>query len=96
MRAHTLPMPEIGIPSITVRLTDQQDALVRAAAALTAGTVEDFAAAATVSRAREELAEQRLFTLDDEDWADLTTVLDRPVVHKPRLARLFTEDSIFG
>jgi uncharacterized protein (DUF1778 family) len=33
--------------------------------------------------------------LDDAAWAEFVSVLDRPVSHKPRLAKLFAEPSIF-
>ncbi|KAA1252238.1 DUF1778 domain-containing protein [Mycobacterium simiae] len=37
----------------------------------------------------------RLAVLDDAAWAEFLAVLDRPVSHKPRLERLFAEQSIF-
>lgn len=40
-------------------------------------------------------ADPRLFTLDDSAWNQFLAGLDRPVVHKPRLAELFSEPSIF-
>jgi hypothetical protein len=37
----------------------------------------------------------RLFTLNDGAWNQFLARLDRPVMHKPRLAELFAEPSIF-
>nr|WP_231752314.1 DUF1778 domain-containing protein [Mycobacterium gordonae] len=37
------------------------------------------------------LADRRLFTLDAPAWSEFVAVLDRPVSHKPRLKRLFTD-----
>jgi uncharacterized protein (DUF1778 family) len=48
-----------------------------------------------VSRARDVLADQQMFNLDDAEWTEFLAVLDRPVVHKPKLERLFATESIF-
>ena len=45
--------------------------------------------------ARDVLADRRLFLLDDAAWTQFNALLDRPVTHRPRLERLFTEPSIF-
>lgn len=80
---------------IAVRLPEEQDALIRAAAEVEGSTVTEFTVNAAVSRARDVLADQRLFLLGDQAWAEFLAVLDRPVTHKPRLERLFAEESIF-
>lgn len=80
---------------IAVRLPEQQDALIRAAAELEGATVTEFTVSAAVARAKDVLADQRLFVLGDVAWAEFAAVLDRPVSHKPRLERLMAEDSIF-
>jgi uncharacterized protein (DUF1778 family) len=48
-----------------------------------------------VARAKDVLADQRLFVLGDVAWGEFAAVLDRPVSHKPRLEWLMAEDSIF-
>lgn len=50
---------------------------------------------ATLAHARDVLADRRLFVIDDAAWKEFLAALDRPVVHKPRLAKLFAEASIF-
>jgi len=80
---------------IAVRLTAEQDALIRHAAEIEDTNITEFTVEAAVSRARDVLADQRLFLLDDAAWAELLAVLDRPIVHKPRLERLFAAESIF-
>jgi len=80
---------------IAVRLPAEQAALIRAAAAVEGATVTEFTVSATVARAHDVLADQRLFNLSDEQWAQFVAVLDRPVTPKPRLATLFAEDSVF-
>jgi len=80
---------------IAVRLPAEQAALIRAAAAVEGATVTEFTVSAAVARAHDVLADQRLFNLSDEQWAQFVAVLDRPVTPKPRLATLFAEDSVF-
>jgi uncharacterized protein (DUF1778 family) len=38
--------------------------------------------------------DRRLFWLDDAQWQAFRDVLDRPVIKKPRLARLLAEKSV--
>lgn len=45
--------------------------------------------------ARDALADRQVFVLDDDAWTELQSILDRPVQHKPALARLLAEPSIF-
>jgi uncharacterized protein (DUF1778 family) len=80
---------------IAVRLSAEQDALIRHAADVEGTNITQFTVDAAVSRARDVLADQRLFMLDDVAWAEFLAVLDRPVVHKPMLERLFASESIF-
>lgn len=75
-----------------VRLTAEQDALIRQAAV--EGTdLTNFTVTATLAHARDVLADRRLFVLDDAAWENFLAVLDRPVSPKPRLERLFAEPS---
>jgi uncharacterized protein (DUF1778 family) len=80
---------------IAVRLSSEQDALIRQAAEIEGANITDFTVEAAVSRARDVLADQRLFLLGDAAWTEFLALLDRPVVHKPRLEKLFTTESIF-
>jgi uncharacterized protein (DUF1778 family) len=80
---------------IAVRLSPEQDALIRHAADVEGTSITEFTVAAVVSRARDVLADQRMFALDDAGWTEFLAVLDRPVVHKPRLERLFATETIF-
>jgi uncharacterized protein (DUF1778 family) len=78
-----------------VRLTAEQDALIRRAAEVEGTDLTNFTVTATLARARDVLADRRLFMLDDASWDEFQEVLDRPVAQKPRLAALFAEPSIF-
>ena len=59
-------------------------------------SITDFTVAATMSHASDVLADRRMFAIDDAAWSDFGTVLDRPVRHKPRLEKLFSEPSLFA
>lgn len=78
-----------------VRLTAEQDALIRRAAEVEGTDLTNFTLTATLAHARDVLADRRLFVLDETAWSEFVLVLDRPVSHKPRLERLFAESSIF-
>jgi len=80
---------------IAVRLTSEQDALIRHAAEAEGTDLTNFTVTATLAHARDVLADRRLFAIDDAAWTEFLAVLDRPVSHKPRLEKLFAEASIF-
>jgi uncharacterized protein (DUF1778 family) len=80
---------------IAVRVSHEQDALIRHAAEAEGRTVTDFTVQAAVAHARDILADRRLFQLDDAAWTEFLCLLDRPIEYKPRLNKLFTEESIF-
>ena len=74
-----------------VRLSSEQDALIRRAAETEGKNITDFTVEATVEHAQDVLADRRLFLLGDAAWQEFTALLDRPVIHKPRLEKLFAE-----
>ncbi|HEX8079364.1 MAG TPA: DUF1778 domain-containing protein [Jatrophihabitans sp.] len=80
---------------LAVRLTSDQDALIRRAAEVAGTSITDFTVEAAVSHARDVLVDRRLFVLDDAAWQEFLAVLDRPVAPKPRLEKLFASESIF-
>lgn len=80
---------------IAVRLSTDQDALIRHAAEVEHMNITEFTVAATVNHAIDVLADRRLFAIDDDAWREFVAVLDRPVSHKRRLEKLFAEPSVF-
>ncbi|MGI8948177.1 MAG: DUF1778 domain-containing protein [Ornithinimicrobium sp.] len=80
---------------IAVRLSSDQDALIRHAAEVEGTNITEFTVAATLSHAVDVLADRRVFAIDDAAWSEFLAVLNRPVSHKPRLEKLFTEPSVF-
>jgi uncharacterized protein (DUF1778 family) len=39
--------------------------------------------------------DRRLFVLNNRQWKKFQAFLDRPAIHKPRLAKLLTSKSVF-
>ncbi len=85
-----LPDPEPGQRDrrLSIRTNARQDELIRAAAEAANKTVSEFVLDSASSAAEQVLMDRRLFIASDEQWAALHTMLDRPAVHKPRLAVL--------
>lgn len=79
----------------SARLTPEQDALIRRAAEVEGTDLTNFTVTAALAQARDVLADRRLFVLDDAAWTQFMPILDRPVSHKPRLEKLFSEPSVF-
>lgn len=79
-----------------VRLTPEQDALIRRAAEVEGTDLTTFTVCATVAHARDVLADRRHFLLDDAAWDEFSEMLDRPVRHKPALATMFDKPSLFA
>lgn len=93
--AHTRHVAAVKDSRIAVRLSSDQGALIRHAAEVEGTSITEFTVAATMSHAIDVLADRRMFAVDDAAWNEFQAVLDRPVSHKPRLAKLLTEPSAF-
>lgn len=76
---------------LAVRLSSEQDALIRQAAETEGKNLTDFSIDALVGHARDVLADRRLFRLDDAAWAEFQALLDRPAARNPRLEKLLAE-----
>ena len=79
---------------IEVRTTPSLRALLQRAAAALHKNVTEFLLEAGINAAEDALADRRMFRLDDQQWGAFQDVLDRPVVNKPRLARLLSGKSV--
>jgi len=80
---------------VAVRMTSEQEALIRHAAEVEGTTITDFTVSATLAHARDVLADRRLFVVSPEEWTEFVSLLDRPVAHRPELEKLLAESSIF-
>ena len=72
-----------------VRLTAEQDALIRRAAEVEGTDLTNFTVTATLAHARNVLADRRLFELDDAAWGGVSGVARPPGVGRASLQALF-------
>ena len=79
---------------IDVRVTAAAKETLQRAATLSHKNVSEFLLDAGLQAASETLADRRIFALDDADWQAFQEILDRPVEHKPRLARLLSDAGV--
>lgn len=64
---------------LSLRLTPQQDALLRRAAEARGVSANDFIVRHAVEAAEMELADRRVFVLDDVGWDELHALLHGPL-----------------
>lgn len=74
---------------IDVRVTDEQNAIIREAAAVAGQTVTAFLLAAAEDRARGLLDERRHLVMSKAAFARFAAVLDRPAEAVPAMTELF-------
>lgn len=74
---------------IDVRVTDEQDALIRQAAALSGRTVTGFLLDAAEVRARQLMDERRHVVMSERAFARFAAALDQPGEVVPELRELF-------
>ncbi|MGH3561290.1 MAG: DUF1778 domain-containing protein [Mycobacterium sp.] len=77
-----------------LRVTTAQDAVVRRVLEVTGESLNEYVVRHAVQAAETDLADRRVFVLDDAAWADLHALLDRPPTPKPELARPLANPSI--
>ena len=81
---------------LELRLTKQQDALIRRAAEQDARSISDFVLSAATLEAQRRLADQRFFMLNEEDHARFEEILEASPTDDPKLRKLFDRPSPFG
>jgi uncharacterized protein (DUF1778 family) len=75
---------------IDVRVTDEQDAVIREAAAASGQTVSAFLLGAAEGRARAVLDERRHLVMSDRAFAAFAAALDEPGQRVPALDELLS------
>ena len=81
---------------LDLRLTEEQDALIRRAAEQDARSISDFVLSAATLEEEQRLADQRFFMLNEEDHARFEEILQAPPSDDPKLRKLFDRPSPFG
>lgn len=77
-----------------LRVTAAQDAVVRRVLEATGESLNEYVVRHAVQAAATDLADRRVFVVDDAAWADLQALLDRPPRPKPELTRLLADPSL--
>ena len=78
----------------TLRVTSAQDAVVRRVLETTGESLNEYVVRHAVEAAETDLADRRVFAVDDAAWSEFEALLSRPPTHKPRLAKLLTNPSV--
>lgn len=73
---------------LTMRTTARQRTLIQQAASAVDKSVTEFVLDSASVAAERVLADRRWFLLDSQRWEDFSALLERPVIHKPRLKAL--------
>ena len=81
---------------LDLRLTEEQDALIRRAAEQDTRSISDFVLSAATLEAQRRLADQRFFMLNEEDHARFEEILESSPTDDPKLRKLFDRPSPFG
>lgn len=89
----------MALESPSSRLAKQLEAVlplghVRWVPEVTGASVNEYVVRHVVQAAEADLADRRVFVLDDRGWDDLQVLLDRPPSAKPELTRLPRNPSI--
>lgn len=77
-----------------LRVTPAQDAVVRSVLEGTGESLNEYVVRHAVNAAHDDLADRRVFAIDDAAWDELQQLLDRPPVHKAALAKLLATPSV--
>jgi uncharacterized protein (DUF1778 family) len=88
-----VPVKRSRSDRLEVRTTDEQNALIREAAALRGWTVTQFVLDTVVERAEQVLREQRTLTLPNKVFDTFMAALDGPAEAVPELVDLFNRPS---
>ena len=81
---------------LDLRLTDKQDTLIRRAAEQEARSISDFVLSTATLEAQRRLADQRIFFMNDEQYARFEEILQASPTDDPKLRKLLNRPSPFG
>ena len=87
--------PQAKEAPINIRAKAEQRVLIDRAAQLVHKSRTDFMLEVACREAEDILLDQRLFTLNDEQYQEFLDVIDSPVSDNPKLARLLSSKSVW-
>ncbi len=79
---------------LSLRLTPEQDAVLRRAAEARGESANDFVLRHAVEAAEIELADRRVFVLDDVAWTELQDLLSAPPALPEAMVKLLSSPSV--
>jgi uncharacterized protein (DUF1778 family) len=79
---------------LSLRLTPEQDAVLRRAADARGESANDFVVRNAVEAAEMELADRRVFVVDDSAWEELQELLSRPPALPSAVVKLLSNPSV--
>ncbi len=79
---------------IHLRVDDRQKALLEAASTVSGDTISAFVLGAATEAAANILADRRVFTLDEQEWAAFDSALERPARDIPGLRELLAGPTV--
>ena len=78
----------------TIRVTAAQHAAVRRVLEASGESLNEYVVRHAVEAAHADLADRRVFAIDDAAWAELHAVLDRPPRRRPELDKLLANPTV--
>lgn len=87
--------PQTKEAPINIRAKAEQRDLIDRAAQLVHKSRTDFMLEVACREAEDILLDQRLFTLNGEQYQEFLDVIDSPVSNNPKLARLLSSKSVW-
>ena len=79
---------------LSLRLTPEQDAVLRRAAEARGESANDFVLRHAVEAAEMELADRRVFVVDDAAWGELQDLLSAPPALPEAMVKLLSNPSV--
>ena len=77
-----------------LRVTPAQDAVVRKVLDESGESLNDFVVRHAVQAARDDLADHRVFVVEDDAWNELQQLLARPPEAKPAVTKMLANPSV--
>lgn len=82
------------IKRLDLRLTAAQDTILRSAAALQGVSVRDYVLRHALEAAEMDLADRRVFVVDDAAWNELQALVSAKPRLAPRMTKLLSDPSV--
>ncbi len=79
---------------LSIRLTPEQDVVLRRAAEVRGESTNDYVLRNAVGAAQSDLADLRLFVATENEWREIESTLSQPVTFTAAMVKLLTSPSV--